>query len=143
MLYAPSTATIRNSLVERNHVWGIGVLGSSATIESTLIRATLPNDEGWFGDGIFVMSAGDTRPAVVSLSSVVIESSARAGLSNFGGHVDMADTTIQCSAFDIEGEPFGEKPFVFNDLGGNLCGCPEANRACEVVSANLEPPPLP
>jgi hypothetical protein len=89
------------------------------------------------------MSTSTTPPAVVSLSSVVIESSARAGLSNFGGQVDLEGTTIRRSAFDIEGETFYGSPFVFNDLGGNLCGCPEANRACEVVSANLEPPPLP
>lgn len=37
-----STATIRGSLVERNHDIGIVVMGSSATIESTTVRETIP-----------------------------------------------------------------------------------------------------
>jgi hypothetical protein len=133
---------IRGSLVERSRVLGIGIIASKATIESTVIRETLANDIGWFGDGIHA-SCRSEHPSVVSLSSVRIESSARAGISNFAAQIDLAGTTIQCSAFDIEGEPSNGHPFIFNDLGGNACGCPEANRACEVLSANLEPPPLP
>jgi hypothetical protein len=46
------------------------------------------------------MSIACHPPAVVRLSRVGIESSARAGLSNSGGQVDLESTTIQRSSRD-------------------------------------------
>lgn len=119
---------------------GVGVFSSNIAMTSSLIRDTAASPHGQFGDGLSVFSPPPHELATVHLSSVRIESSQRAGVSNFGGTIDFADTVLQCSAFDIEGEPAGERPFVFNDLGGNVCGCPEAKDACEVLSVNLEPP---
>jgi hypothetical protein len=76
----------------------------------------------------------------VSLSWVRIESSERAGIANFGAVVDLAGTTLQCNGFDLAGEDYEGSPSVVHDLGGNACGCPEATGACEMVSADLDPP---
>jgi len=51
--------------------------------------------------------------------------------------------SVRCAGFDLEGEVIthnGVHPFVFEDRGGNRCGCPVASLECVSVSAGLEPP---
>ena len=43
----------------------------------------------------------------------------------------------------LDGENIGV-PFVYDDLGGNTCGCGDELGVCQVVSANLQAPePIP
>jgi hypothetical protein len=144
-----TNGTIRSCLIDQNGWAGLQVDGSDATIESTLVRATHASAMGQFGDGIVVASQYQvgpsqvtvaTRPSQVTLTGSRIEASARAGLSNFGSTVSFGSTVLACSAFDIEGEDDHGVPFTFDDQGGNLCGCPEANGKCKSVSAGLKPP---
>jgi hypothetical protein len=144
-----TNGTIRSCLIDQNGWAGLRVDGSDATIESTLVRATHASAMGQFGDGIVVATQAKpdpshvsliTRPSQVTLTGSRIEASARAGLSNFGSTVAFSSTVLVCSAFDIEGEDDNGVPFTYDDQGGNLCGCPEANGKCKSVSAGLAPP---
>jgi hypothetical protein len=137
----PSNVTIHGSLVERSVMIGIDVLLSNATISETIIRDTAASPDGSYGDGLGVINSAAAPPNTVRLSAVTIESSARAGISNFGGAVEMGNTTIRCSAFDIHAESLGTTSFRLTDLGGNVCGCPEATNTCEVVGAEFTTPP--
>jgi hypothetical protein len=137
----PSNVTIRGALVERSVLFGIYAVASSVTIEDTLVRETMADAGGRYGDGIGVLAYSHLAPVVVRLSSVDIESSERAGLSNLGGAVELRDTAIRCSeGFDIHADPNGDSAFRLIDLGGNHCGCPDATGACEVVGAEFSPP---
>ena len=95
---------------------------------------------GQFGDGIVVGAQDGFGASQVTLTGNRIEASARAGLSNFGSTITFASNALVCSVFDIEGEDYMGAAFSFDNQGGNLCGCPDANGKCKVESANLEPP---
>jgi hypothetical protein len=92
---------------------------------------------GTFGDGVVVAGQG-----TVWVGDTRIHSNSRAGLSNFGSFVDIGSSRLTCNAFDLEGEPYPTptENFLFNDRGGNKCGCPLADGDCEAVSANFAPP---
>jgi len=111
-----------------------------ALIKDTHVRLTQPFPPGHpkagnFGDAVLVAAAGS-----VWIGNTLLEDTARAGIANWGSFVDVGDTKIQCSAFHIEGEPFPPgQNFVYNDRGGNKCGCPDATGVCEAVSAGLAP----
>jgi hypothetical protein len=66
--------------------------------------------------------------------------SARAGLANFAAVVSLRETSIECAAFALDGEPLAEAPFVFEDRGDNRCGCPTAQDACVAATAQLAAP---
>jgi hypothetical protein len=92
---------------------------------------------GNFGDGVVVAGQG-----TVWVGDSRIHANARAGLSNFGSFVDIGSSRLTCNAFDLEGEPYPTPTdnFLFNDRGGNRCGCPLADCDCEAVSAGFAPP---
>jgi hypothetical protein len=71
---------------------------------------------------------------------VLIEDNVRAGIANFGATLELGESVLRCHDFDLDGEVVAEKQFVFHNLGGNVCGCPEATDTCKLVSAALEPP---
>jgi hypothetical protein len=135
---ARSTATIRGSVIEQNHEHGIIVLSSDANVEGCLVRATKPNGAGLFGDGLCAFAEVDDASTTVTASR--IEDSARAGVSSFGALVSLGDTAIACSAFDLAAASYDERPFSFEDRGGNACGCPPAANTCSLTSADLQPP---
>jgi len=140
----PSGRTIQSCVLEGNVEAGIGIYSSDVTVQSTLIRGTTANAQDQFGDGIVVITEAGSDPSQVTLTGNRIEASERAGLSNFGGAVAFASNALVCSAFDIEGEEHMGAAFSFDNQGGNVCGCPEANAKCKVVSVGLAPPkPLP
>lgn len=135
----PTSGTIRASLIERSQEMGVSVIGASATIDASLIRDTTPNAEGRFGDGVVVIYRPEAEASAV-VTGLRVEGSARAGLSNFGAKVSLGATVLSCSAFDMEGEPYSSRPFAFENLGGNACGCPVATDSCEALSAGIEAP---
>jgi hypothetical protein len=112
----------------------------AALINDSQVRLTQPFPPGHpkagnFGDAVLVVGGGS-----VWMGNMLLENIARAGIANWGSFVDVGSTKIQCSAFHLEGEPLGQQNFLYNDRGGNLCGCPVANGSCEAVSAGLAPP---
>ncbi len=136
---ARASATLSGSLVEQNHEVGLFVLGSDASIDALVVRATSAQaSNGLFGDGIAV--ASDIAPATAALARVRIDDSDRAGLSNFGASVSLGATRIGCAAFALAGEPLDGQDFHYEDRGDNLCGCPSADGDCKAVSAGLSPP---
>jgi hypothetical protein len=138
---AISTVEVTHSLVERAHDGGIVMQGATATIDGVMVRDVLARADGRFGDGIALVNAPGTSDAAISRAYVA--RAERAGLSSFGARASLATSIIQCAAWDLEGEPFGDRPFAIEDRGGNRCGCPAPDAACEVVTPGLEPPDPP
>ena len=92
---------------------------------------------GDFGDGIVVVQ--DQAAATLALAGSRIEASVRAGLSVFSATATVGSATVECNAFDVDGEA-ASGPFALTDEGGNVCGCGGARSACQVVSSNLSAP---
>lgn len=135
-------ATIRSSLVDGSREMGILFLGSEGSIEQTIVRGTLPREsDGGFGDGVAVASFLG-QPASCSIDGSHIESSARAGVASFGASLALGMTMVECNPIALNGEELNGSDFVFEDRGGNACGCADASDTCIVLSANLEPPTL-
>jgi hypothetical protein len=135
----PTSASVKGSLVERSHDIGLYVGGSDLVVEGTVVRDTLPRlSDGFFGDGLDVF--GEEALASATITGGLVANSARAGLASFGASVSLGSTRIQCAGYELEGEPLEGQDFVFEDLGGNGCGCPTADDVCVVQSAWLEPP---
>jgi hypothetical protein len=141
MSSTPTTFTGRGIVVERSVRLGVQVTNADADVTSMVVRDTFADSEDRFGDGVSVVHAvPEWGAATANLSTLLVEQSARAGISNFGGTISLDTSAIRCAAFELEGESLNEQPFTFDDLGGNGCGCPEADGECKVVSAGLEPP---
>jgi hypothetical protein len=127
------------SLIQESYEAGVFVNSSDATIEHNLIDKTLANAEGGYGDGIVVISYADLANATIEYTHIV--ESERAAVSAHGAHVTMKSSTLACQAIDIDYETYQGIAGRVEDLGDNLCGCPEPNAKCKGVSANLAPPP--
>ena len=137
----PSTFLMRASLIEQSREVGLYLEGSVATLESCLIRDSATNTEGLHGDGIVVMS--DPAPATATILATRIERSARAGISAHGAHAAVGGSALLCQTFDLDYETYRTRVAKLEDLGGNVCGCPEATGDCHAVSTGLQaPPPL-
>jgi hypothetical protein len=69
-----------------------------------------------------------------------VESSERAGITNFGASVTLSGTALECNPIQIDAESWNGVDPAFEDLGGNACGCQDAGADCTLLSATLEPP---
>jgi hypothetical protein len=136
---APSTLALARSIIEQSHEGGVFIIGSMATIEGCLVRDTLPNGEAEGGSGILVLSG--TGPASAIITATRTERSALAAVAAWGAHAALGSSALVCQAFDFDYETYQGNAATLEDLGDNLCGCPEATAACKAVSAGLEPPP--
>jgi hypothetical protein len=136
-----SNVSVRTSVVERTQYLGVLVVDANATIEHTFIHDVFPrtSDNG-FGDGIAVVSDQLLSTAVVSESRIAGVS--RAGLSDFGGVLSLAGTSLACTAFDLDIEVYNDVASAFENLGNNVCGC-ETLEPCKAVSAQLQAPEAP
>jgi hypothetical protein len=82
-------------------------------------------------------------PASATLTHMLVEQHARAGISNFGASVSLGASDSVCNTIHLNGEIF-LTPYTFQNLGGNRCGCPEAILdACAVQTSGLVPPDPP
>jgi hypothetical protein len=142
----PSHATVRGSRVELNHEAGVFVYRSDATVQTTLVRQTLPSPHVGYGDGLVVLSTPELA-ALVHLGSGLVQESARAGVANFGSVVSLASTAFDCNAVHLNGEHDFELlgyavslAYAFDDRGGNACGCGPETVQCTVLSAGFAPP---
>jgi hypothetical protein len=131
--------TLRDSLVHRAMEVAVMATTSDTTMERTLVRATQPRAlDALFGDGLAVASGNGISTAHVTASR--FEGQPRAGVATFGGVVSIAGTRFECNSIDLDGEQSQGEAFDLQDLGGNACGCAQADRACTVSSSNLAPP---
>jgi hypothetical protein len=137
---AAASALLRASLFERSLEAGIMVVGpATPEVDACVVRDTLANQRGFLGDGLVVWSLDG--PASAAVTATVIERSDRAAVSSFGATVALGSSLLMCQSFDIGAEPWEGQNAVFDDLGGVLCGCPEATERCLAKSYALEPPP--
>jgi hypothetical protein len=135
-----STLLLESSLVEQSYEGGVYVIDADATLASCVVRDSLPNGDDRLGEGVSLASALGNASATIRATR--IERSARAAVSTWGAHVAIGGSVLSCQAFDINYETYGGTAARLDDLGGNLCGCPEATAPCVGVTASLEPPPL-
>jgi hypothetical protein len=141
------TVTLRGSLVEHNHEIALFVGDSDATVQSTVLRDTVPSPTWGHGDGLVIISLSASR-ASARLSDSLVQANARAGIASFGSAVTLTHAAFDCNPIHLNGEREydlpGEEPlsqaYDFDDQGRNECGCGQQTEACTVLSAGLEPP---
>lgn len=133
-----TVATIVDAIVDGSHGFGVALVGSEAALEQSLIANTAPYGDGRFGDGVTALPALDEASA--ELIGVTIENSTRAGVSLFAAQASLEASLLHCQAIDLAGETHMGTPFVFDDRGANLCGCPDAADACKLANTTIGPP---
>jgi hypothetical protein len=131
------TTDVGSSLFSNNTKMGIQIAGGTATIHDTKIINT-HSDNGVFGDGINLFD-WNGQPAYAVITDCSISYTERAGVSVFGSDASLANNTISCAAFDLDGEA-DPLPYAFHDNMGNVCGCPAVDM-CKASSSQLAPPP--
>jgi hypothetical protein len=139
----PSNGTISDTLIEHTQQSGVAVIGSSATFVDVVVRDSMPDGNGFFGDGLLASGAfwDDVLvPTDVHVQSSRIEGNTRAGILAFATDVALQDSHMECNAIHLNGESFEDIGFNIRDLGGNTCGCAGANGPCKVLSSNLDVP---
>jgi hypothetical protein len=118
---------------------GITVVGSDLWLEGSLVRdAKGTESAGTFGDGVSVVRSDQDANAFIWASR--IEATARAGVSNFGGKVEISTTTLECNPIQLNGESLEGADASFVDSGGVGCGCAGSTETCAVSSSELTPP---
>jgi len=139
----PATILVRASLIERNHEAGIEILGAVADIDGCVVRDSYPSPALEAGHGITVISNPDYGAATATVGATRIHQNALAAISSWGAHVAVGRSALSCNAFDLNAETNFGSAAEFDDLGENVCGCPEPIGSCKSVSAGLQaPPPL-
>jgi hypothetical protein len=135
-----TVGVLRGVLIERSSGFGLAAVGSDAKLYSVILRDTRAQPGSDFGDGLAVLA----HPFPLTASAVVersrIESSQRAGISSFGGSVELAGSNLECNAIDINGEAYGGARYAFELQGALACGCANEERVCRVSSSKLTPP---
>jgi len=138
---APSSLVIRSSVIEDCVETGIAAVESDLVMEDTIVRGVKSRADGLFGDGVAVLT-GPLAQGSLQITGGRIEETARAGISTFGGKVDIGFSSISCAKFDLVGEQIESAPFSFNKTGDNVCGCPDTTELCKVDSPGIAPPEL-
>jgi len=87
---ARASVTVARSLFEQNHEFGVFVGGSDATLEATVVRATLPDAQG-FGRGMNVQA----DPATGARARVIVARSLFEQNHDLGVHVSGSDATLE------------------------------------------------
>ncbi len=103
-------ATIRASVVERNHEAGVVVQGSDATIEATTIRTTQPRGDGINGRGVEVHQ----DPITYERANVTIRASLLLQNHEVGVFASGSDATIESTIVR------GTKPNGNDEGGGGI-----------------------
>jgi len=87
---APSNLVVRSSLVDHNSEVGVFITDSHATIEASVVRATVPNALGMAGRGVNVRTSAGVSPSTLLLQSSIVEESTEAGvvIASSNGTVD-------------------------------------------------------
>ncbi|MBW2458411.1 MAG: hypothetical protein JRI68_28170 [Deltaproteobacteria bacterium] len=93
----PASLQITRSVLKGNNDYAVRVLGSTATIEDTLIRDTAPlASDGERGEGVHIQESPTVATAGDALlRGVVIEDSHRCGLCAFNADIDMERVVVR------------------------------------------------
>jgi hypothetical protein len=119
-----STVAIRGCVIERNRRHGVGVAGSTATIERTVVRGTQPDDNGHFGRGLGVEpDPYNKKPGEVTVNACLIDDNRQIGVAVFGSKATLTATRVRGTKPDSQ-MMFGRGLVVQNDpahaLRGNI-----------------------
>jgi hypothetical protein len=122
-------------LLEGNFEFGMVVLSSEVTaVDLRIVDVMAQPADARFGDGI-ALSRGR-----IDIQQSHIEGAARVGIANFSGEVTLGSTSLRCNLIPLATQDL-TSPSVFEDLGGNSCGCgDEVEPQCKAVRSELEPP---
>jgi hypothetical protein len=91
-----ANVTVRGCLVEQSYNHGVFVSGSHATIEATLIRATLSDDLGEYGRGIGIQFDPDTKSrADVTVHGCLLEQNHDIGVFVMGSDATIEATVVR------------------------------------------------
>jgi hypothetical protein len=137
-MLGPSTLVIDRSAIEKSHEAAVFVIDSVATIDSCRLAESVPNAFDALGDGVVVMAAEDS--ASTSIIATRVDRAALAAVATWGAYVSVSGSAFTCQAIDVATETYLGRAATLEDLGGNLCGCPDATESCKALSANLQPP---
>ncbi len=135
----PSVVSIAGSVVTDNTEFGVYIWGAQVDLEDTTIAATAATTDGaqeLFGDGIAIQSSDAFGQ--VSLSSSHLIDNERAGILYFGGTLSLGATQVACNAIDLVDGSAGA--LVFDNAGGNTCGCPAGAGECKWQSTTVAAP---
>lgn len=89
--------TLRTSLFEQNYDNGVLVQGSDATIESTVVRATLPYGNGAGGVGLLVEAGLSHAQASVTLRTSLIDHNHDMGIAVLDSNVTIEATVVRAT----------------------------------------------
>ncbi|AUX39976.1 uncharacterized protein SOCE26_013710 [Sorangium cellulosum] len=91
-----ASVTVRACLIEANHRVGVGVFGSDALIEASVVRGTQPGEDGTGGLGIEVSDGLSTgERASVTVRACVIERNHDIGVAVIGSVATIEATVIR------------------------------------------------
>jgi len=129
---ARSTVTLRGSLLEGNRDVGLHILSSDVTVQSSVVRQTLPQaGDGQWGFGVSVAPATATgEPATLALVSSLVEDSHVFGVQISGSEAFIEGSVVRDSLPSSVGDGFGYGVQVQSDP---VMG----DRAVATVSASL------
>src|SRR5262249_54831014 len=95
--------TMRSSVVDQNYETGVSIGGSDVTIESTIVRGTLPEPTSQqFGRGVVLHHGTEA-----TLRSVVIEQNGETGLMVAGAKVAIDAALVQDTQPQVSDQRFG------------------------------------
>ena len=115
-----ANATIRQSLVDQNHEVGVLIVGSTATVEATIVRATQPFGDGTAGNGIAAQSDLSTAfPSTLVLSASRVEQNHDIGVLAIDSAATIDATVVQGTQPQSNGT-HGRGIEVDSDTGGPL-----------------------
>jgi hypothetical protein len=105
----PSQATIQGSLIDGPAGLGVVVVGSHATIESTLVRDVQPRPvDGHFGRGVHAQPGGAAAPSSLALTWSVVEQAHDAGVVVLDCTAEVLGTRISATRARPADSLFGD-----------------------------------
>ncbi len=114
---APSSLTLTTSLVEQSQQFGVAVTGSEATVQSSVIRDTLPDVTG-IGWGISVQANPNTgAPSRLTLTTSLVERSQDVGVVVEGSQATVQSSVIRDTLPDAVGDARGVQVQDDSDTG--------------------------
>jgi len=96
--YERAKLTLRSSLLEQNHAAGVFIVGSDATIETTVIRATQPRSDGTWGHGMVIQDdAAAHERSEVALRTSLLEHNHEIGVSASASAATIETTVVRAT----------------------------------------------
>ncbi|WP_437630269.1 right-handed parallel beta-helix repeat-containing protein [Sorangium sp. So ce854] len=117
-----STTTLSGSVVERNHLFGVGVFGSDATIEAVVVRDTHEWVRGGTaGNGVVIIADADMHErANVTLRASLLERNHDTGMTVEGSDATIAATIVRDSLPSIKESNLGRGILIKQGVGTDL-----------------------